>query len=90
MNEKKKRKEFKYDGMVIFLMGVNFGEKSAVMVEHGCRVEVSGLFSGQAPKRGHRNVCKEIHKKSHAVTSPGSRHGAAGVAIKRGRRTDLG
>ena len=90
MNENKKRKGLKYDGVVIFLMGVNFGEKSAVLVEHGCRVGVARPLSSQSRKKAHSDVCKENHKKGHAAASRGNRHGAAGVAIKRGRRTDFG
>ena len=71
--KKKKRKGFKYNGMVIFCSGVNFGDKSAIMVEHGCRVGVSGLLSGHAREI----TCKENHKKGHAATSRGNRHGAA-------------
>ena len=49
----KRRKEPKLDGMAIFVLGVNIGEKSVAMVEHGFRVGVSGLLSGQARERAH-------------------------------------
>ena len=34
-------------------LGVNIGEKSAVMVEHGFRVGSVRLLSGQARERAH-------------------------------------
>ena len=71
-------------------MGENFGEKSAVMEEHGCRVGVSGLLSGSAPKRGHRNVCKEIHKKGHAATSRGNSTAQPGWQSKEAEGLILG
>ena len=43
----------KLDGMAIFVLDVNIGEKSVAMVEHGFRVGVSGLLSGQARERAH-------------------------------------
>ena len=69
-----KKKELKHDGMVILVLGVNTGEKSAVMVEHGFRV------SGDSRVRlgkGHTEMCKGNQKKRHAATSPENWHGAA-------------
>ena len=74
--------------MVIFVSGVKIGEKSAVMVEHGFRVGVSGNSRVRLGE-GHTELCKGKQKKSHAATPPGNWHGAADWQSK-DRRTDPG
>ena len=52
----KEKIELRQDEMVIFFSGVNIGEKSAVMVEHGFRVGCPGYSRVRLGERAHCTV----------------------------------